>query len=217
MKRKGQSVAKGRKPAANRQAGKREPNGRLSRDKELEKARVTLKVEKEQWETMSVAIEARNRIHKVPLAISRDQKAGSVVGRMVMTEELSVAQGDAATRYTEDVDSYRRAISSPRQPGAVDLSFIGGGGQGGPDHFGFVMRTKRRYLGERLDGRGGVMGAIYECQNSLANRGCNLFAALDYMVLRDQYFSHMTGDLRIALNALSRHYGMLSKEEMEAA
>ena len=34
-----------------------------------------------------------------------------------------------------------------------------------------------------------------------------LIAALDYLVLRNEFHKHLIGDLRVALNALGHHYG----------
>jgi len=219
----------GRKPRSDRQPGRRQPNGRLSQIGEFERARKNANAELEQWDAMSAAMMARHRLHDLPYPPAAkdgmrkdrphvlDQRAGSVIGRMAMRGELSASQYEAAVKYIEDVDNYRRAISAPRQPGAVDLNAVRGSGATGPDHVAFVERAKRRYMGDHVKGERGVVGTIRECQNSIANRGSNLFAALDYLVLRDEFYTHMVADCRIALNALARHYGFLVKAEECAA
>lgn len=214
----------GRKQRSDRKPGKREPNGQLSRSAEFARARRNAEADEAQWEAMSVGMEARHRLYGLAYPASPrsaeparkrphvlDQRAGSVIGRMAMQGEISAAQYDAAVRYAEDVHNYRRAISAPRIPGAVDLNAIRGGGVDNAEHVEFSRRAIRRYCGD--DGRGGILGALRECQGSIANRGSNLAAALDYFVLRDEFHAHMIPWLRIALNCLSRHYGFLERTE----
>src|SRR5207249_1043175 len=109
-------------------------------------------------------------------------------------------------KYAEDVDNYRQAMGAPRQPAAVDLNRIAGATASGPDHVAFVLRAKRRYLA--------MSRAVQDCANQ--HRGANLFAALHYFVMRDEFHAHMLGDLRLGLNALARHYGMAGEEEVAA-
>ena len=181
-----------------RLAGKREPNGQLSRVPAMERARRQLQVDRDEWAIMSPVIAARHRLHGVPFLSARDQLAGSVIGRMVMSGELSRAQGDASIKYAEDVDNYRQALGAPRQPAAIDLNRIAGATAAGPDHVAFVLRAKRRYLA--------MTRAVQEIANQ--HRGANLFAALHYFVVRDEFHAHMLGDLRLGLNALAHHYGL---------
>lgn len=207
------------------QSGKRQPKtGRLSQALEFEKARVKAKGDREQWNTMSTALMARNRMYGLPFHAEKqagqkprptahDQNAGSLVGRMVMQGELSRSQGDAAFRYCEDVDNYRKAISAPKIPGAVNLNAVRGASADNADHEAFVRRATLRYLGDRERGITGSRGAVSACQCEPSNRGSNLFAALDYMVLRDEYFKHMMGDLRIGLNALVKFYRFVDESE----
>jgi hypothetical protein len=49
-----------------------------------------------------------------------------------------------------------------------------------------------------------VRDAIQEAQG--LSRTANLWAALDFCVLRDMEMPHMIGDLRMLLNAMNRHY-----------
>ena len=184
-----------------RLAGKREANGQLSRVSAMERARRQLQADRDEWAVMSPVIAARHRLHGVPFLTARDQLAGSVIGRLVMARELAPAQGDAAIKYAEDVDNYRQAMGAQRQPAAIDLNRIAGATAAGPDHVAFVIRAKRRYLA--------MTRAVQEVSNQ--HRGANLFAALDYFIIRDEFHAHMLGDLRLGLNALTHHYGMVAE------
>jgi hypothetical protein len=184
-----------------RLAGKREANGQLSRVSAMERARRQLQADRDEWAVMSPVIAARHRLHGVPFLTARDQLAGSVIGRLVMARELAPAQGDAAIKYAEDVDNYRQAMGAQRQPAAIDLNRIAGATAAGPDHVAFVIRAKRRYLA--------MTRAVQEVANQ--HRGANLFAALDYFIIRDEFHAHMLGDLRLGLNALAHHYGMVAE------
>lgn len=176
----------------------REPNGRASRKPADEAKRREAKISDiTHWDMMAVAVTARNRVHGVPLAVAKDQRAGSVVGRMVMAGVLTKAQGDASTRYAEDVAAYHQAISAPRQPGAVDLN-AGHGQSVLEENVRAKLRAVRRYTGAREAVQG----------EADLRRGANLFAALDYFVLRDENHSHMLPWLRLALDALAVFYGM---------
>jgi hypothetical protein len=163
-------------------------------------------------------MEARHRLYGIAYPSSDrtrphvlDQRAGSVVGRLALQGEISAAQLDAATKYAEDVDAYHRAISAPRPLGAVEINGIIARGVDNADRAEFCRRAIRRFCGD--DGRSGVLGAIRECQGSIANRGQNLTAALDYFVLRDEFHPQMLPWLRTALNCLARHYGFLERTE----
>lgn len=213
-----------------RRPGKREPNGQLSRASGDLNARRQLDMAKAQWDVMSVAVIARTRVHHIPVSSTLDQRAGSVIGRMIMGEiarqrlwadrptaratwtpaptpedhGLTIEQGDAALRYLEDTENYRRAMCSPPQPGAVDLNAIRSSGGTSPDHAAFVLRAKRRY--------DGLAKAIADAQSLPRNRGRNLFAALQFAVLRDEFYAHLVPDLRLALDALAAHYGMVNDD-----
>jgi hypothetical protein len=222
----------GRKQRSDRiKDAKRQPGtGRLSQAAEFERARKNAQADAESWNAMASGMQARHRLHGIaypaaPGAAEEvrkrphvlDQRAGSVVGRLAMQGEISMAQYDAAVKYAEDVHNYRLAVSAPRQPGAVDLNAVRGGSADGADHVEFVRRAVRRFCGEK-GGNGappvtGVRQALAECQGSIANRGQNLQAALDYLVLRDELHVHMIPWLRTALNALSRHYGFAERTE----
>jgi hypothetical protein len=39
-----------------------------------------------------------------------------------------------------------------------------------------------------------------------------MYAAVNYLLERDEQMPHMIGDLRLALNAVGHHLGMISRE-----
>ena len=188
-----------------RQEGKREAGGRLSRKPIEKQARDIARVAADEWEAMNTALMARWRVHHVPMEKLRDQMAGSYIGRLCLTGELTQQQYDAAQAYLADRRDYHMAIDAPKQMGAVDLNAVHG-----RTHHENEQKTVQaivRFLGDKRDGSGGVTGAIRHAQTVLGNRG-NLYAAIDLCVAKDIDLHHMVGDVRLALNALVRHYGL---------
>lgn len=177
--------------------GKREPNGRLSRT-------VTARADamnQEQRDTMSVAIEARQRVWGLSRDASRDQMAGSAIGRYCLAEKIKLEQYDAAMAYLAEREEYHRYIVPPRPPGAVDPN-----------------ATHGRALTEENEARvrhvmaswATTNAAIRDAQLAIRNDG-NLRGAIDAVLIRDVQLDHLLGDIRIALNALARRYGLVAR------
>lgn len=179
-----------------RKSGKREANGQLSRRQEERRARDQAKVDTADWETMSVALMARWKVHKVEPKKLRDQKAGSAVGRFNLQGHITEEQYAAAEAYLEEFHDYMSAINAPRQPGAVNLNATRGLSVGVEN----VDRVKAI-----VEARVETVKAIREKQIEIGNRG-NLFGALDAVLVRGVELDHLLGDLRTALNALVRRY-----------
>jgi len=185
-----------------RKSGLREPNGRLSRK--------AGEVAKREWDgldaverdALSTGLEARQRVHAVPMKMLRDQMAGSFVGRLTLGKEMTRQQYDAAMSYLEDYHNNLRAIQAPRQPGAIDLNATKGG-SGDYENVRFYREATSRWRA--------AQAAVQERQNELRGAGV-LIAALDYLVIRDMEFHHLVGSLREALNALARHYRLTNAE-----
>lgn len=129
---------------------------------------------------------------------ARDQKASTFVGRLQLTRVLSQPQYDAALEFFQLHDRYKRAISAPD---GLKVSGGAGGGDETESHAAWcrsmIVQFDRAYA------------AVRDEQNLHENRGANLYAALDYVVLRDQQMWHMVGDCRLALNALAHHFGIV--------
>ena len=179
---------------------KREPNGRKSR----RIASITVEVDnrkvswtKEDQDMVSVAIEARQRLFGLSVDKSRDQKAGSFIGRLCIGKELSVPQYEALCMWEESARQYRIIMAGPKGDSAQDPNRVAG--RNGHENEKRSMEiTKRHRAAER---------AIQDKQFELRNRA-NLWGALDVCVTRDRDVFNLVGDLREAANALVRHYGI---------
>lgn len=178
--------------------GRREANGRLSRTPGEVTRRVLDGLDAEQRDALSVGLEARQRVFGVSEKDTRDQMAGSFVGRLCQGRGISRAQYEAAVTWLEDVTNYSHVQRSPIEPNAIDLNAT----RGGVDNYENIARTERvksRYKG--------ASDAVQDMQNQVRGMG-NLFGALDACVKRDLECWHLVGDLRLALNALAKFYGL---------
>ena len=183
-----------------RKPGKREPNGKLSRVPADVAARRKDGLDREEQDTIAVAIEARQRVFGLPPTISRDQMAGSAVGRYCIQKHITRVQYDAAMLYLADCEAYSHAIGTPGLPRAVDLNATGG--QNNHENVGKVLAAIRAH--------DAMVKAVQAQQNELRNTA-NLFGALDVVIRQDKMLDHMLGDLRAGLNALVRHYGVAGR------
>jgi hypothetical protein len=177
---------------------KRERNGRASRQASEAARRNIDGLDAEQRETLSVGLSARERIHNVKPTQSRDQMAGSVIGRWCLQAIISRDQYDAAMAFLESYTRNLLAIDAPRQPGAVDLNATHGRPVGQEN-----VPQLRKW---RADHKA-ALDAIQAKQNEIRLMG-NLFGNLYAVVIRDTDLEHAAGDVRTALNALVRHYGL---------
>ena len=179
--------------------GKREPNGQLSRRVAEVANRRYDALEREEVAMISVGIEARERMWKVPAKVSRDQLAGTYIGRLKLQGDLNAMQYDALMMYAEQGHAYRIALRSPREPGAVDLNATKGG-SGDYEN----VRATQKAVAEFEAAQRSLINANAEP----SNRGCNLIGAIAATVLRDAVLDHLLNDTRIAANVLARHYGL---------
>ena len=162
----------------------RTPSGQISRAKEP---------------PAKVALLARMRIFGLSASEALSKDAADNLGRLHLAwkrnkdEGISANQYDAAERYREILNDRRKAECSPG-------AYYENAGTVGPfdddDYRRWVLRAKQAH--------GDARKAIEEAQ--LETRNANLFAAVQFMLEEDQYFPHMIGDIRIACNALYRHF-----------
>lgn len=178
--------------------GNRESNGRLSRKPADLMTRVNGALEVDERETLRPGVEARMRLHGLEPEVSRDQRAGSFIGRLCMGGEIDTRQYEAAQMYLEDHRNNLMAIRAPRDPSGVDLNRVHGGSVDG-ENVEFYRRATTRWRD--------ALKAVQERQNELRGGGA-LIAALDTCLVRDAECHHMVGWLREGLNALARHYGV---------
>ncbi|MBX5131620.1 hypothetical protein HJB80_02795 [Rhizobium lentis] len=144
-----------------------------------------------------VAKEARMRLHGVSKEDASQPEAGTVIGRMKLSGELSKAQYDGLIRYSMTRERYMIAMGVPdslrtRAGGVMNVA---------PDESDIGA----------VEAWGRVHNAVSEAQRQ--SNG-NLVAALNFMVTRDEYYPHMVGDLRVVSNALVRHYGIDAREQI---
>lgn len=175
-----------------RKPGHREPNGRLSR-------RVLHTKEREemtQREAQSVAIAARMRHTGLPeevvsLNVAGRPNAGTLHGIMCLRGDISREQWDAAEWWIGKRAANLRAINAPGQETGP-----GPGGEFDPDrHQAFCDLARKEWA------------AITDCiQTASTEARAPLAAALDVFLVRGIYLPHMVGDLRLALNAITRRF-----------
>jgi len=144
----------------------------------------------------------RMRMYGLSEFNARDQKASTFIGRLMLGNLVSSPQYDAAIEFLQVYERYQRALKSPD---ALRTSSEGGaGGVGESDSY-------EDWCHSSIDLFEQAMKAVRAEQNILDNRGRNLYAALDYVVRRDEQMWHLVEDARLALNALARHFGILGK------
>lgn len=180
-----------------KQKGKREPNGRLSRDPAIAAARHLEALDLEERAAIAVGLEARQRVFGIVPRLSRDQMAGSAVGRLCLCGELSRVQYDAAQAWLECREAYLRAVSPAigKQPGAINPNATHG--QSNYENVAQSRLAVARYTA--------ACSAVQEKQNEL-HLHSHLTGALDVILVRDVQIENLVGDLRTALNALAKHF-----------
>lgn len=170
-----------------KKTGPREPNGRL--------ARTVIKDENAE------PLALRARVFGLTEKDAKDQKAGSFIGRLRLKRQndrnspdgLDEEQYEAGLRYLELRNLYHKQIGAEE---AIYESGVFSGMEASEEE------RSRRWASIR-DRWHGAIAAVQAKQNE--SRG-NLFAALDYCVVRDAMHVHMIGDLRLALNALADYF-----------
>lgn len=194
--------------AKNRQSGKREPNGRLSRQADQVAARLRERfkdMDQEQRDTIQPGIEARQRVYGLDTEKAASPAAGTFLGRLYLNKEISRTQYEAGILWADHTEAYQHAIAAPKQPGAVDLNATKGS-----SNYENVAAT-RRAVARMTDAR----EAIQNEQYSLANQGSRfaLLFVLWTAIERDEERYDIVGDLRVALNCLSRHFGLMGERK----
>lgn len=154
----------------------REANGRVSRTYAAASA-------------YKAAIEARARIFGLSEKDASDQKAGTVVGRMALSGTISQDQYEAAQKYTEVRNAYLRAIYAKQDYKEPRPEVEGDG-----DYESFCRRAREIY--------DGMQDALREL--CIEQRSPGPVSALDNFINRDVFLANLEGDLRLALNRLSR-------------
>lgn len=132
----------------------------------------------------------RATMYGVSIEAAADQINGTVIGRLRTNGEISEPQHNALQRHFEMTERYFSSIGAPDS-----LRSKGGGS---------AMSIPDDEAEEKLAAKWkAARDKIIEEQKT--HRG-NLLAALQFMVMKDEFFEHMLGDLRVAANVLVRYY-----------
>lgn len=145
-------------------------------------------------------IMVRMRHHGLTEANARDQKAASFVGRLNLSGAITQQQYDASVEYLRIYGAYKRAIKAPdalRESGGIS------GDHGDSDSYDRWCKT----VIAKYDA---AVAAVQRNQDHLRGRA-NLFAALNYIVERDEEMPHMVSDCKLALSCLAAHFGLMGK------
>lgn len=184
---------------------KREPNGRKSRNPIDVTKQLNDQLEAEEREALRTGVEARHRRYGINPGQLRDTDAGSFVGRLRITGEITMQQCEAAMEYCRVYEEMQAAVGGPKPSGAVNLNATKG--MPSPEN---VQKSR-----EAMEAWDKARKAVQARQDELRGGGA-LYAALDYCVIRDGEHPHMVGWLREGLNALARHFKIGDKRK-EAA
>jgi len=160
----------------------REPNGRISRARRG----------RDPADRLALGIRARQL--GVSIEDARDPRLASYIGRLNRlgkSDGLSIEQYQAAQTFLQVRNNWLRAIGSPAAHYEERIGLSDGEFQEEA-----VKRDKARYEA--------MMKAIKEAQFDAAHEP--LGVALQYLVIDDLELPHMIGTLRLALNALDRHF-----------
>jgi hypothetical protein len=167
--------------------------------------------DRDEAEAMHTALTARWRLHGVKLSECKDQRAGSIIGRLRMMHEaglkagvetpdgLSGPQYEAALKYQEVAEAHARVVCAPKGMGAADLNRVGGPSVDSAARDAKDAKVERDYEAMRT--------VIHNCQSQL--RSWAIFTALDLIVGQDRDEPRRYGDLRVGLNALARHFELI--------
>lgn len=141
--------------------------------------------------------EYRMKHYNVSKEDAAQPAAGSVIGRLYLSGEITKEQLDALTRY--DAARIRNLASI----GAPDsLKTRNGGVMYQPDEEDDIKAAKKwRDLSKAI--------MDLQCQHPASN----FHSALNFIVARDEFHPYMIGDLRLVANCLCRHFGVASERK----
>lgn len=151
---------------------------------------------------MDTAVKARMRLFGITYEEGKSQEGGTTVGRMLIAKEITIDQYRAAERYAEVKNAFQRAIGAvpdagvPPPPPEFE--------RGVSDFESFCKQARLTWSGDERTGAVGVVGVLRNVM--VEHRSPNAVAALDVFITKDAYEPTLVGDLRLALNALHRHF-----------
>ncbi|WP_330167793.1 hypothetical protein [Bartonella grahamii] len=157
----------------------REPNGRISRAKTPHESMDKL------------AIEMRAKRFCLTIEEAKNPLSGTYIGRLYLQGAINQDQYDAAQKYLEVKNNY---LCAKGLPSAVYDKMPTTSDDGAREKW--VQIATEHLLA--------VKDVVQEAQ--CLHRQYNLHAALQYLVIEDQSLPHLVLSLRIALNALYKHF-----------
>jgi hypothetical protein len=172
-----QIVRVGRK----RKSGKRHPAGRLVQPKDLDVAAIAA---------------AHPDRQGLPESKRAFPVAGTPVGRLFLSGQISAQQLEASRRYARDARGYQQIIGSPK-PNAPSLNPMTAGGMSAPVAF------SEAEIRRRLDGYNAAFEAVYDAGHRAAR-------AVARVAVYEEWLPDGSSleDLKRGLSALARHYGL---------
>lgn len=166
-----------------KQGVKRTSGGRISRASDVQMENVEpIRLRMKRW-----GLSEKN---------ARDQKAASVHGVMLLRQKITDGQYYAGEKMFTARKAYMKAIKAP--DALANTQGSGLAPQDTESYVDWVLGAVERFEGAKSRIR--VMQEYH--------RGRNLFAAMDYMLFRNEYYPHMEADFSVVLHGLSIHFGL---------
>jgi hypothetical protein len=174
---------------------RRHPSGRLYEPGPRGRARA--RAERAE-EVARVALAARRRVFRLGAEEARRTEAGTALGRLAISGEITRPQYEAAQRYEEVSRRADAALLARRMVSAAELDRSGGGGHDGRagDDPAYAARCRA------------AVKEAERCWRAMAEAGAACRAAVDMAVLQGSATPAAVGDLRLGLNALARVFRM---------
>ncbi|WP_375617028.1 hypothetical protein [Bartonella sp. AP58NXGY] len=157
----------------------REANGRISRAKYPREVADQL------------AIEIRAKRFGLTLQEAKNPLSGTYIGRLCLKDALTQEQYDAAQQYLQIRNDY---LCAKGLPNAIYDEMPSSSDDKARDKW--VAFATEQFIN--------TQEALKEAQ--CLYRQYNLYAALQYLVIEDQMLPHLVNSLRVALNALQKHF-----------
>uniref|UniRef100_UPI0035D0BB6D hypothetical protein n=1 Tax=Bartonella sp. MM55XZML TaxID=3243552 RepID=UPI0035D0BB6D len=157
----------------------REPNGRISR----------AKIPREPIDKL--AIEMRAKRFGLTIEDAKNPLSATYIGRLYLQGVINQDQYDAAQKYLEVKNNY---LCAKALPNAIYDEMPTTSDNGAREKW--VQKATQHLLA--------VKDVVQEAQ--CLHRQYNLHAALQYLVIEDQSLPRLVLSLRIALNALHKHF-----------
>ncbi|UNE54942.1 hypothetical protein [Bartonella machadoae] len=157
----------------------REPNGRISRAKTPREP------------VDHLALTTRAKRFGLTLQEAKNPLSGTYIGRLCLQGVLTQEQYDAAQQYLQIRNDY---LCAKGLPNAIYDDVSTSSDQKSLEQW--VEKATHHYQA--------VQEVIKEAQ--CLYRQYNLYAAMQYLVIEDQMLPHLVSSLRIALNALQKHF-----------